>query len=513
MSVVWPSILFLHGERSPTERPGSEPGCFSDLNIDQMVAAIVGRREEYRLAEYFYAPLWNVDEVLYRQEVLRDFRASGPCDCIQSFAGHMRIMRTKLAQADTLRHPLQKMFWFLDAAEIYVRAVTDLVRGLHDTDPLSRGLLRVRDHITAYSASDAFSTLAADVRRVNGLLGDITYCVHILGPKVTVTRYDDEADYSHQVTTTFEKFKKGAVKSYHADLSHWPELNQVEERVLERVAQLFPDAFRALHRFSREHRDYLDGSIALFDREAQFYLAFQDYVSPLEKIGLPLCFPEVSSQSKEIHGWDTFDVVLARKLAAEDQMVVCNDFSLTDPERIFVVSGPNQGGKTTFARTFGQVHVLACLGLMVPGTDAKIFLYDQLFTHFERGENLHDLRGKLQDDLVRVHDILGAATERSIVIVNEIFSSTAVDDAIFLGTKVFDELIRLDLLCVCVTFIDEFSKIGNTAVSVASSVAPDDPARRTYKIERRPPDGLAHANAIAEKYQVTFEALRRRLGL
>jgi DNA mismatch repair protein MutS len=485
------------------------PPFFRDLNLDQVIDAITAGRNEYDLKPFFYVPLRDVEAVNYRQEILRDLEPKAVRDSIHSFAQKMRSTRGLLAQDEKLYYKYQKESWFFDAAETYGQGVSRLSDDLTRVEATSRGLLAFREYLAGYVQSHAFTSLLAETAQLKDDLARVAYRLQIHESRITVSRYDAEADYTAEIEDTFQKFKRGAVKNYLVKFPAEPDLNYIG--VLDRVALLYPDVFRSLDEFCDRHRGFLDRTIADFDREVQFYLAYLEYVEQLRAGGLTFCYPRLSDRSKAIHACDTFDLALANKLIAQHTPVVCNDLQLEGSERIFVVTGPNNGGKTTFTRTVGQLHYLASLGCLVPGTEAQLFLCDQLFTHFEREEQLADLRGKLQDDLVRIREILDRATPRSVVILNEIFTSTTLQDALFLSTKVLERVVELDLLCVWVTFVEELASMGETTVSMVSNVLPDDPTVRTFKIVRRPADGRAYAEAIAAKYGLSSERLKERL--
>lgn len=505
------SILFEHRGLESAVVP-EEPSSFADLNLDQVLESMTASRGEYDLKPFFYAPLRDVTAVRYRHEVLRDLEEVVVLEPIEAFAQSMRAMREQLAQAEKLHYRLQQERLVLDAVALYCDAVGSLAEELAPLDLTSRGLRTFRAYLADYTASGGFTALAAETRKLLDDLATVKYCVHISGSRVTVTKYDGEADYSADVVNTFAKFKQRDVKDYRVKLPNYLGMNHVEARVLDLVARLYSEVFQALDEHCMRHRGYLDRTIGVFDREVQFYLAYLEYIERFKSAGLAFCYPDVSTSSDRIHAHDAFDLALANKLVPQGSAVVTNDFSLKDPERIIVVTGPNQGGKTTFARMFGQLHYLASLGLQVPGTDARLFLPDQVFTHFEKEEDLANLRGKLEDELVRIHDIVQRATSDSVLIMNESFTSTTLTDALLIGTQVLQQIITLDLVCVCVTFVDELASLGETTVSMVSMVVPDNPALRTYKIVRKPADGLAYAAAIAEKYGLTYESLRRRIA-
>ncbi|HMN70325.1 MAG TPA: DNA mismatch repair protein MutS [Rhodoblastus sp.] len=507
-----PSVLFASKAERMRARSAAQPDCFADLALDRIVAAATSGLDEYDLARFFFAPLADVEAVVFRQAAFRDLEDRALFAGISDFAGRMRTMRKHSALAAKLRVVRQKQAWLLEAADVFRMAVRRLADDLAAAEPRSAAFAQLRDWLAEFVASPEFLSLTDDIKRLRLDLAGVRYCIRIKGGSFEVRKPADEFDYGADVEDTFARFRQGEVED-HLVRFHWfAEMDHIEEQALEFVARLYPGTFADLEAFSIRHAAFLDDTIAAFDREVQFYLAWIAHMDRFRAAGLAFCYPDVSDRRKDIAVEDGFDLALADRLQRDGKTIVCNDFALNGPERIIVVSGPNQGGKTTFARMFGQLHHLAALGLPTPGVRARLFLGDTVFTHFEREERVETARGKLEDDLLRIRAILDRATSRSLVVMNEIFTSTTLHDALFLSERVMQALVERDLLCVWVTFIDELASWGPQTVSMESSVDPADLTRRTFKIVRKAPDGLAYAMAIAEKYRVTYRALAERIS-
>ena len=509
------SILFPTREQHEKPRQNDAPACFKDLNLDQIFVPIFKSKKEFELEAFFYTSLHDPEVIVYRQDVMRELEDNGLralfsdfSKAVHNIGQYMNTIRSSLASKDSRCNNYIVRGQMLDCADRYCRTVSALLDGLSKRTFCSDGLRGFAEYLLAYCASEGYTGLRGHVARLRDELSTVEYCMLIKNGTIRVRKYEGQADHSKQILASFEKFRQGDVKDYRHKLPEEPYAAHVEAAVLDMVAELYGDIFADLNRFCSNYFNFDNETILRFSREIQFYLSWLDFVAPLRQMGLPFCYPMLCDTAEHLYDFDGFDLALAR---IEHGKTVVNDFVLNTPERIIVVTGPNQGGKTTFARAFGQVNYLASLGLCVPGREAAVHLFDNILTHFGREEDLSAQSGKLQDDLVRLRALLDRATSRSIIIVNEIFASTTLSDALSLGGHMMDIFAALGAPTVLVTFLDELASHGPETVSMMSTIRKDDPTKRTFKIIRKPPDGLAYAIHIASKHRLTYEQLCGRL--
>lgn len=480
----------------------------SDLGLDRVATALLAGRREYHLDEWFWTPLADVETVRHRQRAMADLERPEVRDAVRAFAEGLAAVRTRLAAARTFRHVLQRDSALLDAASTYTATVAGFADALRAARPASAALAALGERVTALAASPAFARLAADAAEVRTALGEVDYVLHVAGDRVRVTLpTGSESDYSAEIEAVFDRFRQGAIRSHVTRPAEHAEMDHVEAAIAERVMDLHPQPFALLGRFVAAHPDFVDPGLLHADRELQFLLAGVGLADRLRAAGLPACWPEVSATDGTIDLRSAHDPALA--LVHRD--VVGNDVVLAADERVAVVTGPNQGGKTTFARMIGAITHLAALGFPVPAAHARLPLPDAVLTHFGRAEDLADLRGALEDDLVRLRGILGTATPDSLVILNELFSSTAVADAEQLSHTTLERVRALACRCIWVTFLTELAESPGV-VSLVSQVDPVDPSVRTFRVIRQDPGGPTWAETLAVALGLDGDSLRRRLA-
>ena len=189
--------------------------------------------------------------------------------------------------------------------------------------------------------------------------------------------------------------------------------------------------------------------------------------------------------------------------------VVANDFTLSQGERSAVITGANQGGKTTYARSIGQVAVLTALGLPVPCERACLPLYNAIFSQFTQAEDAAADNGKLKEELLRLRPILQGAGKGSLVILNELFSSATAQDALDMAERTLELLTEAGAHTVCVTHIDGLCP--KHAVSMVAQVQRES-GRRTYRIMRAEANGQAYAGEIALKHGLAATKIKERIA-
>ena len=523
------SVLFPTEESAQKPRNQKAPDCFSDLQLDRILNAVLPDYAQFGLEEYFYTPVTDPETVRYRQEVMKELaepeKRTAMEDIIRRIpAAHAileearpKLLKAGLLTGEKLKDNYLEMGRFLETIVAYLDAVNELNAGLERLDLRSAGLRGFAEYLRGYVSSEKLRLMTERRQRVGESIGRIRFNMFVKRGNfsllakpgsIRVTPYGGQEDYAQRITALFSRFRQGENRSFLRPMDEKPRSENIENIILDMVSNLYPAEFRELREFVTAYLHVEDETVLAFVREIQFYFAWLDMVKTMEDIGFPFCYPELRSREEPRFAADAYDLALALRTLKQ---VVPNDFSLTPPEQVLIITGPNQGGKSTFARAFGQAFYLASLGVSVPARQAVLPLCDQVLTHFERGEDHRKQSGKLEKDLLLLKNLLDRATKDSVFIINEIFSSTTLKDALELGRHMIDEITQKAGSAVVVTFLEELSQYGSRTVSMVSEVSVDAEQTRTFRVLRNKADGAAYALKLAGKYGLTKEQIIRRV--
>ena len=252
--------------------------------------------------------------------------------------------------------------------------------------------------------------------------------------------------------------------------------------------------------------------VTLFS-EIRFLLAEVKFIKDMRSLGLSMVKPEVRGMTDkcfDVQG--IYNVNLARNMPHVE--LVRNDLKFDGDGRFYLLTGPNHGGKSVFARAVGAVQALFLLGCFVPADRAVMSPVTGIYTHFTTGDDRDYGRGRFESECERLVKILRQLGEYDMLLMDESFSGTGALEACYIASEVLTGIGVIGSCGIFVTHIhdlaaqtDSFNSYpGNKGrIDNLSALMEDkEKGTRSYRIARIKPDGLSYASDIAAKCGLNF---------
>ena len=268
-----------------------------------------------------------------------------------------------------------------------------------------------------------------------------------------------------------------------------------------------------------ENTDFLLGLMP----EIEFVVKGTQLQRQLLDKGCPLCAPTLlPMEQKVFRATELYNPAVALKLR-EGEDVVPNDvyFDETDENAmIYVLTGPNRGGKSVITCAIGLCQAMLQLGMYLPAKVCEISPADGIFTHFPTGADDTIDKGRLGEECARLGEIFDAVTAHSLVLLDESLSSTGSFEASYIAAEVLAGLAQAGCRCLFSTHLHELASeidrinaesAQNGGVRIDTLVAGIEEGKRSFRIVRAKPDGKSYARDIAERYGLTYQNILSKI--
>lgn len=167
--------------------------------------------------------------------------------------------------------------------------------------------------------------------------------------------------------------------------------------------------------------EHLQAFFAMLRLELAFYVGCINLADKLDQLGAPICIPRLYPRESRDRNWSLlYDISLA---LTKDSAVVGNQL-VAENKDLYLITGANQGGKSTFLRSIGQAQLMAQCGMFVAAKEFGAPIRNGIFSHFKREEDAAMKSGKLDEELTRMDEIADLLGRDSMMLFNESFAAT-----------------------------------------------------------------------------------------
>ena len=527
ISLLYPSeeSRLFHSQRE--NLPDISPDVCYELGLTEIFNLKSGE-----LSDFFTT---SPEVIAYRQAVFADVLAFPEISAVLSEVGPILDDITELRRLDRENS---------SSGDSYLYSITEIELYVSCIDTLCKGLSPIKDKVL----SDAFKSLAALAyelsesdyyKELNKSLEALASRVHEVRSITIGVNLDRELRPVNAgvISINAEPFKSGKVLdkilrfsfkndafTAIAELSPFGkgQSDNKREALVGAFNSAIEDVFRSSVRGWRAivGQYVLDNTDFLLKLlpEIEFISRSAELIKRLaSKPGCTLTVPKIRPMSEK--AFSAIGLYNPRVALAIDDEIVTNDFIFDDEARIYVLTGPNRGGKSVITVAVGAAQAMCQLGLPVPAESCEISVVDGIFTHFPEGADDTIDKGRLGEECQRLKEIFDAATENSMFLLDESLSSTGAYEASFIASEILSGFASLGVRGIFSTHLHELAagigEINDRAgerggVKVDTLVAGIEEGRRSFKIHRAKPDGKSYARDIAEKYGLSFDSLMAR---
>ena len=304
-----------------------------------------------------------------------------------------------------------------------------------------------------------------------------------------------------------------------------PDLNTADKALFDELAAISDSYVQKLCDVLEEYQKITLKDMYSISYQLDFYLGAIDMINLCESAGMKMCRPVISDGATVIKG--LFDPIYFREartynLRAKEKdrkPVVLNDISFGKDADFYILTGANNGGKTTFVRAVGICFAMAQAGLYVPAESCTIRPADYIYTHFPKEEQTGINASRFTTEIKQFRTISETITDNSLLFMNESIQSTTPGECVDIAYEMVRIFTSIGVRGIFATHlpelaerIDELNQSGVRSKLESLTVLTDEQTgERKYKVVKGKPSRTSHARTILDEFGISYEQIAERL--
>lgn len=550
-------------ENAPKNSNTMSSECLNDLSIEFLLDALTENKNERIVLSNLMKGICSDPEVIrYRGGVFEDFYKHKELrTAMEELIPRLADLRDiERFQKDQEGSALWSLVNRLREIDEYVNCITSLKNTLENLDIQSDGMKRLRELVTEIDRDSGFDELRADmdetfekVRKLKSITIGVNLD-ELLRPKtagvvsLNDTEFKDsglmrrfmkfvdkkelnegantgERTMFHPANPSTSRLEFGAVvgtgftNDLHTETTAATGSDTISNAIKKPVTDIMKKTVSDIKSTLKRYVNISGYALINLMPEILFYARWAELIERISAAGMPVCKAEIKdAEERYCSVKELYNLKLAvNKANGEDINIITNDFDFNDERRIYILTGPNRGGKTIFTQAVGLMFLLAQWGVYVPASEAVLSPVDNIFTHFPADENETVDLGRLGEESKRLSEIFDTATDKSLLLLNESLATTSVAEGLFIAKDVVMAMRYLGVRAVFNTHmhdlarsLDEFNSAEGKS-RVESLITGVHDGERSFKVSIAPPQGVSYAKDIAVKYGVTYDIIKGKI--